>query len=86
MGLIEDPTKCLVLHHRSNRHGSFSWVISSGILDIGSSENMKECLSWKRWIYNKQLSEVFPYFEGQQVRYDEILEPSNNHDATLHKP
>ena len=75
MGLIEDPSQCLVLHHRGNRHGAFPWVVSSGIRDIGSSDNMKECLSWKRWIYNTQLCEIFPYFEGQQVRYGEILEP-----------
>lgn len=75
MGLIKDPSQCLVYHHRGNGQGSFSWVISSGTLDIGSTESMKECLSWSRWIYNAQLHEIFPYFDGQQVRYGEILEP-----------
>lgn len=74
MGVInvEHP---LVFTHRGNRWGSFSWVITSGIKDIGSSESMKTCLSWKRWIYSPNLHEIFEYVEGvTTVNYRDVVE------------
>ena len=63
MGAI-NSLECKVWLYRSSRNGSFSWAISCGVIDIGSTESMKECLSWKQWIYSPYLSEIFPYFEG----------------------
>lgn len=77
MGVISSLTPIVHSYHGS-RNGSFSWVVSSGVHDIGSTESMKECLSWERWIYSSQLHEIFPYHEGNTsvFRGDVVEEPS----------
>ena len=50
-------------------------LMFQGTRDIGSTESMKECLSWERWIYSPHLSEIFPHFEGKTtVFYGDIIE------------
>lgn len=50
-------------------------TISCGTTDIGSTESMKECLSWERWIYSPRLYEIFPYYEGKTtVFHGDIIE------------
>ena len=49
MGLIRTLNPIAHSYHGS-RNGSFSWVVSDGGCDIGSTESMKECISWERWI------------------------------------
>ena len=74
MGAI-NSLECNVYLHRGSRNGSFSWAISCGARDIGSTESMKECLSWERWIYSPQLYEIFPYIEGKTtVFHGDIVE------------
>lgn len=74
MGAI-NSLECEVYLHRGSHNGSFSWVITCGPIDIGTTESMKECLSWERWIYSPRLHEIFPYFEGiTTIFYDDILE------------
>lgn len=74
MGAV-DSLHCIVYLHRGSRNGSFSWSISCGSTDIGSSESMKTCLSWKRWVYSPYLYEIFPYIEGvTTVTYRDIVE------------
>lgn len=76
MGVINDINP-LVFKHRGNRNGSFSWCVSSGVKDIGSTCSMQECLKWKRWIYSPQLYEIFEYHEGQKIFFGDIVEEEN---------
>ena len=76
MGVINDINP-LVFTRRGNRNGSFSWCVSSGVKDIGSSRSMQECLKWKRWIYSPQLNEIFEYHEGEKINLGEIVEEEN---------
>jgi len=62
MGVI-NTLKPISHSFHGSQNGSFSWVVSSGTMDIGSTESMKECLSWDRWIYSASLPEIFPYVE-----------------------
>jgi len=74
MGAI-DSLECNVHLYHGSRNGSFSWAISCGSIDIGSTESMKECLSWERWIYSPNLHEIFPYIEGKvSVCHCDIIE------------
>ena len=74
MGAISS-LECHVYLHGGSRNGSFSWTISCGVKDIGSTESMKECLSWERWIYSPNLCEIFPYIEGTtRVSHGDIVE------------
>lgn len=74
MGAI-DSLECIVYLHGGSRNGSFSWAISCGSRDIGSTASMKECLSWERWIYSPELYEIFPYIEGKTtVFHGDIVE------------
>lgn len=78
MGVIKSLTPIVHSYHGS-RNGSWSWVVSDGCLDIGSTESMKVCLTWKRWIYSRSLHEIFPYFEGKTfVEHGDILEEELN--------
>lgn len=74
MGVITTLNPIVHSYHGS-RNGSFSWVVSDGGNDIGSTESMKECLSWGKWIYSPYLNEIFPYIEGKvTVRGGDIIE------------
>lgn len=74
MGVI-DTLKPIIHSYHGSRNGSFCWVVSSGSIDIGSTESMKECLSWERWIYSTNLNEIFPYYEGKTpVFHGDIVE------------
>lgn len=35
---------------------------------------MTECLSWRRWVFNRELDEIFEYYENMQLTHDDILE------------
>lgn len=50
-------------HHggRGFWQGSWSWGISHGSVDVGSMFSMTECLRWKRWVFDKNLNEIFEY-------------------------
>lgn len=64
MGVINSELPIVHSYHGS-RNGSFSWVVSSGTKDVGSTVSMKECLEWERWIYSSNLHEIFPYIDGK---------------------
>ena len=73
MGVIDKMNPIIHSYHGS-RNGSFSWAVSCGSLDVGSTESMKECLSWKRWLYSGELHEIFQYHEGITVSKGDIVE------------
>ena len=73
MGVISSPNP-IVHSFRGSRNGSWSWVISSGSSDIGSTESMKTCLSWKRWIFSRSLHEIFEYHESDTLERGDIVE------------
>ena len=71
------PINAPCFHHLAtfyNADGRFSWVISNGSIDVGSTSSMKECLSWKRWVYNKKLNEIFEYYPNARYCSDDIIE------------
>ena len=74
MGLINTLTPIVHSYHGS-RNGSWSWVVSCGSQDIGLCYSMKECLSWKRWVYSKSLHEIFKYVDNVSASLqDDIIE------------
>ena len=59
---------------RGSHNGSWCWSVSCGH-HVGSCSSMKECLSWKRWLYSAELQEIFEYIEGvTSVSPDDIVE------------
>ena len=64
MGVISSPN-AIAISYRGSRNGSWNWVVSCGSFDVGSTYPMKECLSWKQWIYDGGLHEIFEYIEGK---------------------
>lgn len=76
MGAIKSPN-AIAISYRGSRNGSWNWAVSCGISDIGSTCSMKECLSWKRWIYCGELHEIFEYHEGQNIFFGDIVEKEN---------
>jgi len=73
MGVISALTPIVHSFHGS-RNGSWSWVVSCGSQDIGSCYSMKECLSWKKWVYSKSLHEIFEYHSNDETSPDDIIE------------
>lgn len=72
------PNNAFVTTH-IKRYGhndcSFSWSVSWGGIDIGSSKSMTECLKWDKWVYSKSLHEIFEYHEGDIIYpWDDIVE------------
>ena len=65
------PLGCPCYHHggRGMFTGGFSWSVSSGCLDVGSSYAMTKCLRWKRWIYDMDMNEIFEYDASQVESY-----------------
>lgn len=62
------PPTAPCCHHQATfcRDGRWSWSISIGVHDIGSTHPMKECLSWKRWFIDIELWEIFEYHDNIQ--------------------
>lgn len=48
-------------YHHGRRQGTWSWCISHGSEDVGSTFSMTECLRWKRWVFDTNLNEIFEY-------------------------
>lgn len=58
-------------HHGGRGYfgGGWSWGISHGSYDIGSMHPMTECLKWKRWIFDRDLHEIFMYVPAFAEKY-----------------
>ena len=69
MGVIS-TTNPIVHSFHGSRNGSWSWCVSSGTHDVGSTESMKTCLSWKRWVYSKSLHEIFEFHENDVLNME----------------
>ena len=70
------PNDTPYCHHQATfcGDGRFSWSIACGVHDIGSTSSMKECLSWKRWVLNTELHEIFEYYDNMKLTYSDVLE------------
>lgn len=62
-------------HHHGGRGlftGCWSWSVSTGLLDIGSTDSMTECLKWKKWIYDNGMHEIFEYRPENEEMYRKV--------------
>lgn len=67
--------KCPFFTRMNNRQGGFSWIISIGGHDIGSTCSITECLSWKRWVLSIEMNELFEYIENDKYSKEDLIEP-----------
>lgn len=73
------PNDAPYCHHQATfcGDGRFSWSISAGAHDIGSTASMKECLSWERWVLDMELGEIFEYYENLKLTSTDLIEKQN---------
>ena len=53
---------------------AFSWGISFGTHDIGSSCSMTECLKWDKWVFSPSLHEIFEYIPNSNYSSEDLIE------------
>ena len=70
------PNNVPYCHHQATfcADGRWSWSISNGSHDIGSTASMKECLSWERWVLSVELGEISEYIPNAVYQNDDIIE------------
>lgn len=74
-----DISKDAIVTSHIKRYGhyddAFSWSVSYGGYDIGSSSPMSECLKWKKWVYSFSLHEIFEYVPNATYSsFDDLIE------------